>query len=114
MEAGANHKSLDEFPASWLRPDLWLEEKARSRPEKLAILFRERAITYRDLWERVARLAAGLTQRGLRFGDRIAFGPDYFHRFRACGCTIPYTGCHQHKEKESQGTGRRRRQTEHR
>ncbi len=72
METAANHKSLDDLPASWLRPDLRLEEKARRRPDKPAIIFGERIITYRELWDRVARLAAGLTRAGVCPGDRIA------------------------------------------
>ncbi len=72
MDAAANHKSLDDLPASWLRPDLWLEEKARRRPDKPAIIFGEQRITYRELWDRVARLAAGLTRAGVCPGDRIA------------------------------------------
>ncbi len=72
MEDEANHKSLDALPASWLRPDLWLEEEARRRPDKPAIIFGERRITYRGLWERVARLAGGLARAGVRAGDRIA------------------------------------------
>jgi fatty-acyl-CoA synthase len=64
--------SPTELPPTWLRPDLWLEEKARSQPGKPAIHFGERTITYRDLWERVVRLAAALTREGLGRGDRIA------------------------------------------
>ncbi len=72
MDSAASQPSIDEFPASWLRPDRWLEEKARRRPDKPAILCEERTISYGEFWERVARLAAGLSLRGLGKGDRIA------------------------------------------
>jgi fatty-acyl-CoA synthase len=72
MEAGAKQGTHQEFPSTWLRPDLWLEEKAESRPDKPALLFRERAISYRELWQRSARLAAGLNRAGLQQGDRLA------------------------------------------
>jgi fatty-acyl-CoA synthase len=91
METGANHKSLDEFPATWLRPDLWLEEKAHGRPDKPAILFADRAITYRELWERVDRLATGLIRTGLHPGDRIAClttnHPAFLEIYFASSCT---------------------------
>ena len=72
MEPAAGRKSLHDFPASWLRPDLWLEEKARNLPDKPALLFRDRPITYGEFWQRVSRLAAGLLRTGLQPGDRIA------------------------------------------
>jgi fatty-acyl-CoA synthase len=55
-----------------MRPDLRLAEKARRRPDKPAIIFGERTITYRELWDRVTRLAGGLTGAGVCPGDRIA------------------------------------------
>jgi fatty-acyl-CoA synthase len=72
MDTAANHKSLDDLPASWLRPDLRLEEHAHRRPDKPAIIFGELRISYRELWDRVARLAGGLTGAGICPGDRIA------------------------------------------
>ena len=97
METAANHKSLDDLPASWLRPDLRLEEKARRRPDKPAIIFGERIITYRELWDRVARLAAGLTRAGVCPGDRIAclttnhpaFLETYFASSLICTIFVP-------------------------
>lgn len=72
MDVAANHRSLDDFPASWLRPDLRLEEEARRRPDKPAIIFGEKRISYSELWDRVARLAGGLTRAGVCPGDRLA------------------------------------------
>jgi fatty-acyl-CoA synthase len=71
MEAVASSKPIQELPARWQRPDLWLEDKAGDQPEKPAILFGERAVTYRELWDRVVRLAVGLSRQGLCPGDRI-------------------------------------------
>jgi fatty-acyl-CoA synthase len=71
MEAVVSSKPIPELPLHWQRPDLWLEAKACDQPEKPAILFGERAITYRELWERIVRLAAGLSRQGLCPGDRI-------------------------------------------
>lgn len=72
MEATASRTPLEDLPPSSHRPDLWLEEKAKDRPDKPAIIFGERRITYRELWERVARLGAGLTRTRVCPGDRIA------------------------------------------
>ncbi len=72
MADSANPKTRNDFPATWQRPDLWLEEKAETRPGKPAIIFRHESITYHRLWERVTRLAGGLARKGLRPGDRIA------------------------------------------
>jgi len=72
MDTAAKHKLLDDLPASWLRPDLRLEEHARRRPDKPAIIFGEQRTTYSELWDRVARLATGLTRAGVCPGARIA------------------------------------------
>ncbi len=72
MQRAANRNSGDAFPADRLRPDLRLAENARNLPDKPALLFRERPVTYREFWERVSRLAGGLIRAGLRPGDRIA------------------------------------------
>lgn len=72
MEDEAKPEPLAGLPSTWLRPDLWLAERAEARPRKPALIFRDRVITYRELWERATRLAAGLTRRGLRPGDRVA------------------------------------------
>jgi len=72
MDTAANHKSFDDIPASWLRPDLRLEEEARNRPEKPAIIFGEQRISYSELWERVTRLAGGLAGAGVGPGNRVA------------------------------------------
>ena len=66
MAAKTDRNLLDRFPSTWVRPDLWLRERARMEPEKTAILFQEASISYGELWSRVSRLAAGLSRRGLK------------------------------------------------
>lgn len=41
-------------------------------PEKLAIIFKDRRITYRQLHDRVQRLAAGFIRLSIKKGDRVA------------------------------------------
>jgi len=62
---------LEDLPSTWLRPDLWLRERARTEPGKRAILFQEVSISYWELWTRVSRLAAGLSRRGVRSLDPV-------------------------------------------
>jgi fatty-acyl-CoA synthase len=50
----------------------WLERQADIRPGKPALIDRERSLTYRDLYRRVAGAAAYLQGTDLRRGDRIA------------------------------------------
>ena len=49
-----------------------LEKNAREHPEKEAIIFEDRRITYRDLNKRVNALAKGLLDLGLGKGDIVA------------------------------------------
>jgi long-chain acyl-CoA synthetase len=49
-----------------------LDNAVRDFPEKEAIIFQGRKITYRQLGEEVAHVASGLAQRGLKKGQRMA------------------------------------------
>jgi acyl-CoA synthetase (AMP-forming)/AMP-acid ligase II len=51
---------------------LYLERGARFWPERPAILFRDRALSYRELELRANRLAHALQSLGLKRGDRVA------------------------------------------
>ncbi|MEV2275315.1 long-chain fatty acid--CoA ligase [Nocardiopsis sp. NPDC049922] len=51
----------------------WTARRARSSPERTAIVHGERSFTYAELHERVTRLAAALRGRGVRRGDRVAY-----------------------------------------
>ncbi|MDH6554372.1 acyl transferase domain-containing protein/acyl-CoA synthetase (AMP-forming)/AMP-acid ligase II/acyl carrier protein [Streptomyces sp. SAI-041] len=52
-------------------PEL-LKEHAKRSPSRVAFADDARAVTYKDLEQRTARLAASLARMGLRRGDRIA------------------------------------------
>ena len=52
--------------------DRLLDNAVRDFPEKEAIIFQGRKITYRQLGEEVANVASGLAQRGLKKGQRMA------------------------------------------
>ena len=57
---------MTSFSSDWLR---W---RALATPEKLAVLWEERSVSYAEL-DRIANvLAAGLAARGLRHGDKVA------------------------------------------
>jgi len=49
-----------------------LDDAVRDFPEREAIIFQSRKITYRQLGEEVANTASGLAQRGLKKGERMA------------------------------------------
>ena len=50
----------------------WLADRARLTPDRVAIRYLDGEVTYAALDRRAARLAAGLSERGLRHGDRLA------------------------------------------
>ncbi|MGZ3537187.1 MAG: long-chain-fatty-acid--CoA ligase [Thermodesulfobacteriota bacterium] len=52
--------------------DRLLDDAVRDFPEKEAIVFHGRKITYRELGEAVAKAASGLAQKGLKKGQRMA------------------------------------------
>jgi O-succinylbenzoate-CoA ligase len=58
-------------------------------PRAVAVRHGDRAITYQELNDRVARLARGLRAKGVRAGDRVAYlGPNhpvYLETLFACG-----------------------------
>ena len=66
----------------------WLTDRARTTPEKVAIRFLGSELTYAELDRRATRLAAGLAERGLRRGDRLATltsnSPDHVVTLFAC------------------------------
>lgn len=50
----------------------WLTKRCEINGNKLAIVFKERRLTYNDFNRRVNRLANGLSKLGVRKGDRVA------------------------------------------
>jgi fatty-acyl-CoA synthase len=57
---------------SVLTPLSFLERALHVAPEALAVVDGERRLTYRELGERVYRLASALREMGVRKGDRVA------------------------------------------
>jgi len=53
-----------------------ISEQAAKAPEKTAITFNGKAITYKELNERANQLAAILTENGIKKGDKVAFSMD--------------------------------------
>jgi long-chain acyl-CoA synthetase len=65
-----------------------LGRAARYYGERIALSIRGKPLTFRELHERVERIAADLHRRGLRTGDRLAIllpnGPEYIELVYAC------------------------------
>ncbi len=56
----------------------WTARRARRTPDRIAIVHNGREQTYRELHDRVLRLAAVLRRHGVRRGDRVAYlGPNH-------------------------------------
>ena len=66
----------------------WLGDRARTTPDRVAIRYDGGELTYSTLDHRATRVAAGLSARGLRRGDRLATltanSPDHVATFFAC------------------------------
>lgn len=56
-----------------LTPLRFLERSGMVYADKTAVVYNEKKYSYRDLSERVNRMAAALRDRGLKPGDRVAF-----------------------------------------
>ncbi|MCY4583917.1 MAG: AMP-binding protein, partial [Chloroflexi bacterium] len=56
-----------------LEPFSFLERSAFVYPDKPAVIHGERTYTYRELRDRVNRLAGALKNAGVGRGDRVAF-----------------------------------------
>ena len=65
MENSVFYQNLDPFS--------FLERSAFVYPDKPAVVYGDKTYTYRELRERVDRLAGALAQAGVTKGDRIAF-----------------------------------------
>jgi fatty-acyl-CoA synthase len=56
----------------------WIERRARIAPERVALVWGDRSITYAQLAGRIRRLANGLLQLGVAHGDRVGWlGPNH-------------------------------------
>jgi fatty-acyl-CoA synthase len=67
---------------------VWIRDRARITPDRTAIVFLDRAVTYRELDQASSDIAAELIGRGLGPGDRVAVladnCPEYVSLFFAC------------------------------
>src|SRR5271165_3094447 len=65
-----------------------LGRAARYYGERIALSIGGKRLTFRELHDRVERIAADLNRRGLRTGDRLAIllpnGPEYIELVYAC------------------------------
>lgn len=56
----------------------WPARRVRSSPDRIALIHDGRPLTYRDVHDRVTRLAHGLRELGVGPGDRVAYlGPNH-------------------------------------
>ena len=67
----------------------WIERRARTSPDAVAIVSGNRSLTYAEWAERIRRLANGLRRLGVRHGDRVAWvgenHPAFLDAFFASG-----------------------------
>jgi len=65
-----------------------LDRAARYYPERVALASNGKSSTFRELHDRVGRIAAALSRRGFRVGDRLALllpnEPEYIELVYAC------------------------------
>lgn len=74
-----------------------LETAARTHPDRPALVLDETVLSYADLWDRTARVAGWLRQKGQQPGDRVglmlpnvlAFPILYYGILRAGGVVVP-------------------------
>jgi acyl-CoA synthetase (AMP-forming)/AMP-acid ligase II len=91
-------KPLSEYVRDW----------ATMTPEKVALSFYGRDITYKELDEMIDRFAWGLVDLGVKKGDRVAlfmencpqFVISYFGIHRAGGVVVPFNPMFKHAELE--------------
>ena len=74
-----------------------LESAAHTHPDRPAVVLDETVLSYADLWERTARVAGWLREKGHQPGDRVglmlpnvpAFPVLYYGILRAGGVVVP-------------------------
>jgi fatty-acyl-CoA synthase len=68
--------------------DAWVARHAEARPDKVALVFQDRRITYAELETAVDGVARGLVRSGVRHGDRVAAllanSPEFLIALMAC------------------------------
>jgi fatty-acyl-CoA synthase len=51
----------------------WIERRAAVAPERIAIVHGDRRVTYAEMHRRIGTLSAGLRERGVEYGSRVAW-----------------------------------------
>jgi fatty-acyl-CoA synthase len=75
-----------------LSPLSFLERTALAYPDKVAVIDRERRLTYRELHRRARRLASALTRRGIGAGDTVAIMAPNIPAMIEAHFGVPMTG----------------------
>ncbi|MBA4392629.1 MAG: long-chain fatty acid--CoA ligase [Desulfobacca sp.] len=69
----------------------WLYKRSLVSPEKTAIIFNKKALTYQEMNRRVNRLSQAFIQMGLNLGDRVGVlsrnSPEFLEIYFACAKT---------------------------
>ena len=88
-------KPIDRTPSAYAYPLLiknLLRNPVRQFPEQEIVYGDFKRQTYRDLGERVGRLASGLAKLGVKPGDTVAVMDWDSHRYLECFFAIPMMG----------------------
>src|SRR5688572_19703872 len=71
--ATASAMPTDKISVTQLTPLLFLERSADVFPQRIAIVYGDRRLTYADFAEASQRLASALRVSGIEPGDRVAY-----------------------------------------
>src|SRR3712207_1865018 len=71
MDAAAPERTALERSRRLVLPEL-IARNARQRPDRTALVFEDRSLTYAELEDRTDRLAAVLAAQGVQPGDGVA------------------------------------------
>ena len=92
-------KNIERTPSAYTYPLLiksLLGNAARQFPDQEIVYSDFRRHTYRDLNERVGRLASGLAGLGVKPGDTVAMMDWDSHRYLECFFAVPMIGATLH------------------
>ncbi|NOX70557.1 MAG: AMP-binding protein [Gammaproteobacteria bacterium] len=69
-----------------------LKRAMQTAPDRIAVIFEDQRITYRQLWSRCSRLATVLQEKGAKHGDRVAILAANCSQYIEAYMTIPAAG----------------------